>query len=173
MIDSNGVAREIFIAYNLHNNFGNKLLRDEKVRAMLTQLDRNIEATQKEMINAGIVKECADCAANGEGTCCGKRTGYKYNSMLLLVNLLLGKSLPLHAQDSHSCYFLKDEGCILSARHVICVNFICPRLHQNIQHYMLIRLQEVAGEELNILFLVEEYIKKKIGLFHTSVMSWR
>lgn len=163
MIDSDNVVREINVAYYLHKNFSYALLQDEKVRSMLIQLDHNIEATQKEMVDTGIVKECADCAVNGEGTCCGKRTGYKYDCVLLLVNLLLGKSLPVHLQDLSLCYFLTHEGCILRARHVICVNYICPRLHKNIQHEMLIRLQKVAGKELDTLFLVEEYIKKKIG----------
>ena len=52
---------------------------------------------------------------------------------------------------------------MLGARHVICVNFICPRLRQNIQHDTLIRLQGIAGEELDTLFLLEECIKKNIS----------
>ena len=163
MIDSNDVAHEVRLAYHLHKNFGHALLRDEKVRTLLDQLDQHIEATQKEMVAAGVIKECADCAVNGEGTCCGKRTGYKYDSVILLVNLLLGKKIPLQSQNPHACYFLTREGCILRARHVICVNFLCPRLHKNIQQKMLNQLQLVAGEELDTLFLVEEYIKKKIG----------
>lgn len=167
MIDSNVVVREINVAYHLQKNFGHVLLKDEKFMTMLRQLDQNIEATQKEMVDTGIVKECADCAVNGDGTCCGKRTGYKYDSVLLLVNLLLGKSLPLQSQDTHSCYFLTGEGCILSARHVICVNFLCPRLLKNIKYELLVRFQEVAGEELNTLFLVEEYIKKKLASIYS------
>jgi len=163
MIDTNAVAHEVILANHLHKIFGHALLQDEKLRILLVRLDQNIEATQKEMVAAGIVKECADCAVNGDGTCCGKRTGYKYDSVLLLINLLLGRSLPFQSQDPNSCYFLTPEGCVLRARHVICVNFICPRLRKNIQHEMLVQVQEVAGEELDTLFLVEEYIKKKIA----------
>jgi hypothetical protein len=163
MIDTDTVVREVRLAYYLYEIFGHALLQDETVQTLLVQLDQNIEATQKEMVAVGVIKECADCAVNGEGTCCGKRTGFKYDSVILLVNLLLGKTIPLHSQDPQACYFLTREGCILRARHVICVNFLCPRLHKNIQHGMLVQLQEVAGEELDTLFLVEEYIKKKIG----------
>ena len=163
MIDTDYVVREVRLAYHLYKMFGHALLQDETGRAFLVQLDQNIEATQKEMVAAGVIEECADCAVNGEGTCCGKRTGFKYDSVILLVNLLLGKTIPLQSQDPHACYFLTREGCMLRARHVICVNFLCPRLHKNIQHEMLVQLQEVAGEELDTLFLVEEYIKKKIG----------
>jgi hypothetical protein len=162
MIDTDYVVHEVQLAYHLHKIFGHALLQDEKVRALLGLLDQHIEATQKALVASGVIKECADCAVNGEGTCCGKRTGYKYDSVLLLVNLLLGKTIPLQSQDPHACYFLTQEGCILRARHVICVNFLCPRLSKNIQQEMLIHVQNAAGEELDTLFLVEEYIKKKI-----------
>ena len=163
MIDTDSVVREVRLANHLYKMFGHALLQDETVRTLLIQLDQNIEATQKEMVAAGVIEECADCAVNGEGTCCGKRTGFKYDSVILLVNLLLGKTIPLQSEDPHACYFLTREGCMLRARHVICVNFLCPRLHKNIQQKMLNQLQRVAGEELDTLFLVEEYIKKKIG----------
>jgi hypothetical protein len=168
MMDKNNVAHEVRLAYHLQNIFCHALQQDEKVRALLVQLDQNIEATQKEMVAVGVIRECADCAVNGEGTCCGKRTGYKYDSVILLVNLLLGKTIPLRSQDPHACYFLTQEGCILRARHVICVNFVCPRLRNNIQQEMLIHVQGVAGKELDTLFLVEEHIKKKIGSVHSS-----
>ena len=61
---------------------------------MLIQLDQNIEATQKEMAATGVADECADCAIQGEGTCCSERTGHKSDVTLLLINLLLGKPLP-------------------------------------------------------------------------------
>jgi hypothetical protein len=169
MIDTNTdkVAHVIMLANRLFKIFGHALLQDEKVRTLLAQLDQQIEDTQKALVTGGIVRECADCAVNGDGTCCGKRTGYKYDSVLLLVNLLLGISLPVQQQDPDSCYFLTREGCILRARHVICVNFVCPRLSRNIQLEILIQLQNTAGEELKTLFLLEEYIKKKIGSVHS------
>ena len=161
------VAHEIISANRLYNAFGHSLLQDEKIRTLLAQLDQQIEETQKALVASGIARECADCAVNGEGTCCGKRTGYKYDSVLLLVNLLLGREIPMQQQDPDSCYFLTREGCILRARHVICVNFICPRLSRNIQPQILIEVQNTAGKELDTLFLLEEYIKKKIGSVHS------
>jgi hypothetical protein len=63
----------------------------------------------------------------------------------------------------HLCPFLTEQGCSLRARPVICVNFICQRLSRNITHENLVRLQEVAGEEIAALFTAEEYVKKKIA----------
>lgn len=156
------ISYNISFAHRLYNTFGQTLREDNNLKSLLYQLDTKIENTQKEAIGVG--RECADCAVSGEGTCCGKRTGYKCDSILLLINLLLGKSLPTQALDPHLCYFLTKQGCILRARHVICVNFLCNRLRKNIPHEKLVRLQEVTGKELNTLFILEEYIKKKIAL---------
>jgi hypothetical protein len=140
------------------------LLQDKYFQNLLLKLDQNIETTRNEMVAIGLVRECADCAVNGDGTCCGVRYGYKYDRILLLINLLLGKTLVNKARDPSLCYFLTEQGCALRARHVICVNYICQRIRENIQHEKLVRLQEITGGELNTLFILEEYIKKKIAL---------
>ena len=139
-------------------------MQDSEICALLGGLDLQIEATQGVMIRAGIVKECTDCAVNGEGTCCGVRTGYKYGSVLLLINLLLGRTLSSAPVDIHLCHFLTKQGCALRARHVICVNFVCQRLRDFLPHSSLCNVQDIAGGEIDILFVLEECIKKKIGV---------
>jgi hypothetical protein len=139
-------------------------MQDCEVYTLLGELDLHIEATQSAMVKAGIVKECADCAVNGEGTCCGVRTGYKYGSVLLLINLLLGGTLPSAPTDIHVCHFLTKQGCALRARHVICVNFVCQRLRDVIPHNLLCNVQAIASGEIDTLFCLEECIKKKIGV---------
>ncbi|HMK56869.1 MAG TPA: hypothetical protein VK448_09560, partial [Dissulfurispiraceae bacterium] len=136
---------------------------DEEVGALLQELDLRIGATQNAMSSAGIVRECADCAGNDQGTCCGVRTGYKSGSVLLLINLLLGRSLPSGPSDTSLCYFLTERGCALRARHVICVNFICQRLKDAIPHDALCKVQEIAGREIDILFTLEECVNKKMS----------
>ncbi|MEW6584378.1 MAG: hypothetical protein AB1442_02075 [Nitrospirota bacterium] len=139
-------------------------MQDRQVCALLGGLDLHIEATQSAMVRAGIVKECADCAVNGEGTCCGVRTGYKCGSVLLLINLLLGRNLPPAPADTHLCHFLTKQGCALRARHVICVNFTCQRLRDVLPHNSLCNVQDIAGSEIDTLFVLEDCIKKKIGV---------
>ena len=156
-----GLPYKITFARYLQRTIGQFLLQEEEFMNLLHRLDQKIEATQKEMSETGVVKECADCAVNGEETCCGESTGHKCDSILLFINLLLGRSLPTKAENNHLCFFLTKHGCILRARPVICVNYICNRLRSNIPHKKLVQLQEIAGEELYTLFLLEEYIKKK------------
>jgi hypothetical protein len=130
---------------------------------MLLQLDKNIEVSKGEMAASGIVRECADCAVNGEGTCCSARTGQKSDSILLLVNLLLNNPLPEKEYNADLCYFLTGSGCSLRARPVICVNFVCSRIRENIPFQALIHLQQTIGIELDTLFMIEEYVKRKIA----------
>jgi hypothetical protein len=147
-------------AHALYEYFRKVLLSDTVLHNFLLKLEQNIQETRKEMVVNGMAGECADCFVNGEGTCCGMQTGSKYDRILLLINILLGQDLPLYRQFPEKCYFLRDNGCALKARHVICLNFICKRLRENIQHENIVRFQKISGEELQTLFMVEEYIKK-------------
>jgi hypothetical protein len=160
----NTISKKIGLAYDLQSRYNQTLLQDEKIKTLLLQLNKSIEATWKEMEFIGVVKECTDCALNGGGSCCGAGMEKNYDSVLLFINLMLGKTLPSEGYDSHSCYFLSGQGCVLRARQVICVNYLCQRISKNIQQDKLIRLQKIAGEELNTLFILQEYIKKKIRL---------
>jgi hypothetical protein len=152
---------KIELAYQLQANFGHDLLQDNEIRSRLLHLDQNIEATWKEMVSIGIVRECRDCAIK-EGSCCGSGMENSYDEVLLLINLLLGRTLPSQAYDTTSCYFLGENGCLLRAREVICVNYLCQRISRSIQKEKLIHLQKIAGDELNSLFMLEQHIKKKI-----------
>lgn len=155
------IEYKIALAYQLQANFGQDLLQDNEIRSRLPHLDQNIEATWKEMVSIGIVRECRDCAIK-EGSCCGSGMENSYDEVLLLINLLLGRTLPSQAYDTTSCYFLGENGCLLRAREVICVNYLCQRISRNIQKEKLIHLQKIAGDELNSLFMLEQHIKKKI-----------
>jgi len=161
--DERTIADQIHTALHLQKLCGQSLMQDREVYALLGELDLHIEATQRAMARAGIVKECADCAVNGEGTCCGVRTAYKYGSVLLLINLLMGRILPSAPADAHLCHFLTKQGCALRARHVICVDFTCQRLRDALPHSSLCNVQDIAGGEIDTLFVLEERIKKEIG----------
>jgi hypothetical protein len=155
------IEYKIALAYQLQTNFGHDLLQDKETRGQLLQLDQNIEATWDEMVSNGVVRECSDCAVK-EGSCCGAGMENSYDEVLLLINLLIGRTLPSQAYDTTSCYLLGENGCLLRAREVICVNYLCQRISRSIQKEKLIHLQKIAGDELNSLFMLEQHIKKKI-----------
>ena len=155
------IEYKIALAYHLQANFGHDLLQDKETRGQLLQLDQNIEATWNEMVSNGVVRECSDCAVK-EGSCCGAGMENSYDEVLLLINLLIGRTLPSQAYDTTSCYLLGENGCLLRAREVICVNYLCQRISRSIQKEKLIHLQKIAGDELNSFFMLEQHIKKKI-----------
>ena len=160
-LSENTIQNIIVSAQEIHRTFGETLRRDMELCVLLQKLSEKIESTKEAMLSTGIVRECADCAKNGEGTCCSARTASKCSSILILINLLLGITPVTQTSAPDLCALLTEKGCSLGARPVICVNFTCPRLRENIPHEEIIRVQEIAGEELDALFIVEEYIKKK------------
>ncbi|MBA7644220.1 hypothetical protein ES703_51962 [subsurface metagenome] len=85
--------------------------------------------------------------------------GIKYDGWLLLINLLLDVRLPKKRHDKESCFFLGEGGCLLKARHVICVNYLCKKITDQIDPHKLNALREKEGVELDILFLLNERLK--------------
>lgn len=154
---------KISLAHHLNANYGLLLLQDEEIKALILELDKRIEDTWRGMASTGVLSECTDCALSGGGSCCGSGMEKRYNEILLLVNLLLGRSLSQEVYDLNSCSFLGENGCTLRAREVICVNYLCQRIYKGVGHEKLIHLQKIAGEELKTLFALEEGIKKKIN----------
>ena len=92
------------------------------------------------------------CERDEGGSCCGAGLEDRYDGVTLLVNLLLGAELPARRPDPASCLFLGADGCRLLARDVICVNFICKKIADEVSPQRLGPLREREGIELEILF---------------------
>lgn len=136
-----------------------KLHGDKKTRELLTRLKNAITASRREMKNTGIVEKCRQCEEKDGGSCCGAGIENRYSGILLLINLLLEVNLPEYPYKKDSCYFLSAEGCSLMARQVICVNYICNKITNKLGPEKLASLREKEGQELDLLFLLNERIK--------------
>ena len=156
------IQEKIEQAHNLFEIFGSSLIEDPQIHALLRKLRDCIENTNQSMVTLGVVAECKNCEEREGGSCCGSGIENKYDVELLLVNLLLKASLRNQQPSQNSCYFLGEKGCKLTARHVLCVNYICQKLQKKLAREQLISLQTCAGEELDTLFILHEAIKKKI-----------
>jgi len=108
------------------------------------------------------VDECRDCEEREGGSCCGAGLENRYDVSLLLTNLLLGVKLPKQGHEPSSCFFLGAQGCVLRARHVICVNYLCKKISDHIDAKRIAALRAKEGVELELLFHLQEEIKKKI-----------
>jgi hypothetical protein len=147
-------------AEDLHRRLRHHLLQDAMVARLLRDLRNAIRDSRHEMVRAGIVDACADCEKTEGGSCCGAGLENHYSGLLLLINLLLDVSLPKKRHDPASCFFLGREGCRLLARHVLCVNYLCKKLTEQIDPLKIRALREKEGVELERLFLLSERINK-------------
>ena len=156
------IQEKIEQAHTLLDTCGSSLTADPSIHALLKKLRHCIDNTSQSMLNLGVVAECKHCEEQEGGSCCGTGIENKYDVELLLVNLLLKASLRDQQSSQNSCYFLGEKGCKLTARHVLCVNYICEKLQKKLTREELIELQTCAGEELDTLFFLHEAIKKHI-----------
>jgi len=159
---STAIQEKIEQAHKLLETFGSSLVKDPSISALLQRLRECIDNTNQTMLTLGVVAECKNCEEKEGGSCCGFGIENKYDMVLLLINLLLGGSLQNHQPVGNSCFFLGKKGCKLTARHVLCVNYLCHKLQKKLTREELIALQTCAGEELDTLFILHEAIKKKI-----------
>jgi len=150
-------------AHHLHATWVGKLIKAPDINSLIEKLKRNIAATQHTMRTFGILKICKQCDEKEGGSCCGHGIELKYNAVLLLINLILGVSFPKKNLSSNSCFFLGEKGCVLIARHVLCVNYLCSQIKKKLTIDELIQLQNIAGDELYTGFKLHEAIKKFIG----------
>lgn len=141
---------------------GDRLLDDQRLADLLNRLREAISDSHRAMVTSGIADECRQCEHHEGGSCCGAGLENKYSGTLLLINLLLGVELPSRRTDPSNCHFLGDEGCRLLARHVICVNYICRKITDRIDPEGIAPLREAEGRELDILFLLNERVKKRL-----------
>jgi len=159
---SSPIQEKIEHAHHLFEVCGDSLRQDHSIHALLRKLRDCIENTNQSMLTLEVVAECKSCEEKEGGSCCGAGIENKYDGVLLLINLLLGGSLQNHEPFGNSCYFLGKNGCKLTARHVLCVNYICEKLQKKLTREELIALQTCAGEELDTLFFLHEAIKKRL-----------
>lgn len=156
------IQQKIEQAHSLYDICGDLLRQDPTIRSLLERLQGCIEDTNKTMLALGVVAECKHCEEEEGGSCCGAGIENRYDSVLLLINLLLGTSLPTNNRSQNSCHFLGEDGCLLTVRHVLCVNYVCEKLQKNLTKEKLIGLQSSAGEELDAEFVLHEAIKKRL-----------
>ena len=139
---------------------GALLLGDQKVAGLLAEFNSAVKFSRKKMDQSGVVALCRECDREEGGSCCGIGLEEKYDAWLLLINRLLGVDLPGKRQQKDGCFFLGKNGCLLKARHVICINYVCKKITTNVQSSVLNDLREMEGQEITSLFMLNEQVKR-------------
>jgi hypothetical protein len=153
------IEDKISWAADSYQKYRNVLTGDKEIRHLIEKFHFASSESLHEMIKIGLVDECRKCEEDEGGACCGKGIENRYSGTLLLINLMLGVKLPERAFDPKSCFFLGTKGCSLSARHVICINYICKKITDRIPIQEINLLREKEGTELDILFSLNEKVK--------------
>jgi len=157
------IREKIDEALALYEAWEGKLRRDSGICDLLTRLEKNVRASLQAMRALRVVQACKRCEEQEGGSCCGAGIENRYDRFQLLINLLLGVSLPEQHEYSDSCYFLQADGCCLKARHVLCVNYLCTKLQRSLSQDEMIALQTIVGEELDTGFALYEAVRKNVG----------
>ena len=159
---SGSITEKISWARGIYAKEGRRLHRDEETACLLSDLQGAISRSKGAMARAGVLDRCRICDELEGGSCCGKGIENRYDGYLLIINLALGVDLPAERWERKSCFFLSPTGCCLQARHVICINYLCRAIQDNIDPAGLKTLQVLEGEEIGLLFRLHERVKKVI-----------
>jgi hypothetical protein len=153
------ISEKIAAAHRLYLRWGEQLKNDPAISARLAELSQRVEASSALSLRSGVVEQCRICEEEEGGSCCGQGIENRYSPELLLLNLLLDLKLPEAAKSSKSCFFLGEQGCVLKAREILCINYLCFKLKETIRPEMLLEIQEVNGAEMDLVFALHERIK--------------
>lgn len=158
------IEERIAWAEEAYRSRGDRLLADPGIRDLMDRVRRAVRGSHEVMRDLGILRACMSCEREEGGSCCGKGLEDKYDGLLLLINRMAGVALPEHRSDPRSCFFLGEKGCLLLARHVICVNYLCKKITDLVPHEKLISLREREGEELDAVFRLHERVRRGLSL---------
>ena len=156
------IQEKIHVAHELLAQAGEVLRQDRQIQTLLKVLEQELETSRRTMVDLEVVAACKHCDEQEGKSCCGRGFENKFDPYLLLINLLLGVSLPEHHARPDGCYFLTRTGCCLRVRLFLCVDFLCPAILTRLSHKELVKLQTVSGHELTTGFLVYDAIKRVI-----------
>ena len=154
------IEDKIKMARDLYDFWGEHVKREPQIVDLLGKLEGCLENSRKAMVELGIVETCKHCDEEEGGSCCGAGLENKFDSLLLLMNLLLGVSLPERHHRPDSCYLLSNKGCVLKVRLVLCVDYLCPKIMLALSHDEVIRLQNISGDELLTGFKLYDELKR-------------
>ena len=154
------IKDKIRMAHGLYDLWGENLRREPHIVDLLGQLEDCLDNSREAMLELGIVETCKQCDEEEGGSCCGAGLENKFDSLLLLMNLLLGVSMPERHHRPDSCYLLSDKGCVLKVRLVLCVDYLCPKIMSALSHDKVIRLQSISGDELLTGFRLYDALKR-------------
>ncbi len=158
------ITDKIQKALNLFHEYSGVLVQHPVLADLMEAYQKAIQESWDLMNKLRIPATCHYCATQiPGGGCCGKGVDDWYDEYLLLINLLMGVTLPSERTLDDSCIFLGTEGCMLAARYHFCVNYLCRRITADITSHEEDRLKRTYGHELHLSWLIEKELRRVIS----------
>jgi hypothetical protein len=154
------LRHEINTAKALFEHLGPALRRQPEWRRLLTSYRRAIDETQALMHRQGVAAACTVCATEGPGSCCFEGIETGYDRILLLINLLMGCSLPDSREAPESCFFVGEQGCRLRGRYYYCLHYLCPALQTSLGSDPREQLRITVAKELAAGWELEQKLRE-------------
>ncbi len=167
------IGEKIEIARDFCARWGQALRGDPAVARGLEELRGLSQSSRAVSLRCGIVELCRRCDEEEGGSCCGAGIENRYTPEMLLINMLMGVGRQLWdspaangmsgtSKTGRSCRFLGKRGCLLAARDIICINYLCARVREEIPGGDLMALQQTTGREMEAIFVLHGLVKDRL-----------
>lgn len=169
MIDINllyygSVENKRLHALDLFAEYGPSLFNTVKIREGLENLDKLTDELQNQMASMIMFSLCIDCGQSQTGGCCSYYMANETDSVLIVINLLLGIKVKPQRDDFYECCYLGHKGCILRVKPIFCLNYNCQKILRDNDTVTLKNLESAAANVLRQQIFVEELILRHIRL---------
>jgi hypothetical protein len=92
--EGSSIEDKIKTARHMYDSWSQQLKSEPHIHQLIEKLEGCLENSRAAMLELGIVETCKHCDEEEGGSCCGAGLENKFDTFLLLMNLLLGVFLP-------------------------------------------------------------------------------
>ena len=157
------MEKTLSLARSLYRDHGARLSGDQDVGDGLARVRRHERALNLQMQRMDMGKRCGRCAAREGGGCCSAYMGGNADSILLLINMLLQKTVAFQHDNGIDCRYLGATGCILPIKPIFCLNYNCSHIRDAATNREMARLE---GHAAGLLSAQTELETMLVDLLH-------
>lgn len=125
---SGTVAAKLTVACGLYASHAPRLNTSTVISKDLERLQQQAIALDAHMKSMDLGRLCSHCAARPGGGCCSAYMADNTDSILLLINLLLGVTVELRNNGEADCCYLGEQGCQFLIKPIFCLNYNCQHI---------------------------------------------
>ena len=149
-------------AHKIFKNMGTELANLPKIKEKLADIITLSEALNRQMAAMTMFSLCASCGQKKGGGCCSAYMSNETDSILLLINLLLGVDVRKQRDDAFECCYLGNKGCTLQVKPMFCLNYNCRQILTGNSPEVIVELEKAASAVLRAQYGLEQILLVEI-----------